>query len=110
MHHEIQLSFLSSLPQSAASQSFLLFIYLPSSRLEFQSHLKLSIQKSAGKKKERTLSSSQFADGGERRHVMCVGARSGSKPGPLGTGALTNCASCPVKSAENLNFDSQNQK
>ena len=29
---------------------------------------------------------------------MCVGARSGSNPGPLGSepSALTNCASCPL--------------
>ncbi len=36
----------------------------------------------------------QVAIGGERRHIMCIGARSGSNLGPLGgkPSALTNCA------------------
>ena len=44
------------------------------------------------------LASFHIANGGERRHVMCVGARSGSNPEPLGSepSALTNCASCPL--------------
>ena len=50
------------------------------------------------KKERKDLASFQIANGGERRHVMCVGARSGSNPGPLGSepSALTNCASCSL--------------
>ena len=40
----------------------------------------------------------------ERRQVMCVGARSGSKLGPLDTepSALTNFAICPVLAIQTL--------
>ena len=49
-------------------------------------------------KGKKEIASFQIDNGGERRHVMCVGARSGSNPGPLGSepSALTNCASCPL--------------
>ena len=49
--------------------------------------------------KRKDLASFQIANGGERRHVMCVGARSGSNPGHLGSkaSALNNCASCPLR-------------
>ena len=48
--------------------------------------------------KRKDIASFQMANGGERRHVMCVGARSGSNPGPLGSepSALINCASGPA--------------
>jgi hypothetical protein len=47
-------------------------------------------------RKDRALF--QIANGEDRRHVMCVGSRSGSNPGSLGSepSALTNCASCPL--------------
>ena len=50
------------------------------------------------KNERKDIASFQIANGGERRHVMCVGARSGSNPGPLGSepSALTNCASCQL--------------
>ena len=55
------------------------------------------------RKERKDLASFHIADGGEIRHVMCVGARSGLNPGPLDTepSALTNCAShgCPVVAA-----------
>ncbi len=35
---------------------------------------------------ERNIASFQISNGGERRHIMCVGARSGSNPGPVGSG------------------------
>jgi hypothetical protein len=37
------------------------------------------------KEKRKDLASFQIANGGERRQVMCVWARSGSNPGPLGS-------------------------
>ena len=52
----------------------------------------------AAEKERKEIASFQIANGGERRHVMCVGARSGSNPGPLGSepSAFTDCASCPL--------------
>jgi hypothetical protein len=35
---------------------------------------------------ERNIASFQISNGGERRHIMFVGARSGSNPGPVGSG------------------------
>ena len=54
----------------------------------------------------KDIASFQIANGGERRHVMCVGARSGTNPGPLGseTSALTNCASCPLLTSLLFNY------
>ena len=49
-----------------------------------------------GKKERKDLASFQIANGGERRHVMCVWLN----PGPLGSepSALTNCASSSCRS------------
>ena len=57
------------------------------------------------KKERKVIASFQIANGEERRHVMCVGARSGSNPGPLGSepSALTNCASCLTSDSAKAN-------
>ena len=53
-------------------------------------------------KERKDIASFYIANGGKRRHVMCVGARSGSNPGPLGSepSALTSCSSCLLDSKD----------
>ncbi len=65
----------------------------PESLRHVQRHSSMQVA-TFGHVRKKVIASFQIAKGGERRHVMCVGERSGLNPGPLGYRALraANCA------------------